>query len=116
MAHFRLPVPIILWAAKPPGSRDLTYFSRLTPSTSFSETEALPATAPTVVKEEEATTIGFSRRVEAARGNRTRGKDKAEGLEETEEEEEEEKGREEEKATVRAAEVAIGACSSRGKG
>lgn len=115
MAHFRLPVPIILWAAKPPGSRDLTYFSRLTPSTSSSETEALPATAPTVVKEEEAATIAFSRRVEAARENRTRGKDKAEGLEETEEEE---KGRVEEKATVRAAkeEVAIGACSSRGKG
>ncbi|KAD4385514.1 hypothetical protein E3N88_25682 [Mikania micrantha] len=28
MAHFRRPVPISVWAAKPPGSLDLTNFSR----------------------------------------------------------------------------------------
>lgn len=32
MAHFRLPVPIILCAANPPGSLDLTYFSNVNPS------------------------------------------------------------------------------------
>lgn len=28
MADFRRPVPIIVWAAKPPGSLDFTYFFR----------------------------------------------------------------------------------------
>lgn len=66
-----------------------------------------------MVMEEEAATIGFSRRAEAARGIRARGKDKLDGLEDTEVE----KDREEEKATVREErkEVAIGVCSSRGQ-
>lgn len=32
MAHFRLPVPIILCAANPPGSLDFTYLSNVNPS------------------------------------------------------------------------------------
>ena len=34
MAHFRRPVPKIVWAAKPPGSLDLTYFLRSVVSSS----------------------------------------------------------------------------------
>ncbi|KAK9165627.1 hypothetical protein Scep_000818 [Stephania cephalantha] len=40
MAHFLRPVPMIVWAANPPGSLDFTYFSRLAVSGSTGEATA----------------------------------------------------------------------------
>ena len=37
MAHFLRPVPMIVWAANPPGSLDFTYFFRSAVSTSWGE-------------------------------------------------------------------------------
>lgn len=45
IAHLRRPVPKIFCAAKPPGSRDLTYFSRSTVPISSAGASANPAAA-----------------------------------------------------------------------
>ncbi|RWW76193.1 hypothetical protein BHE74_00015726 [Ensete ventricosum] len=106
MAHFLRPVPINLWAANPPGSRDFTYFSRLTSSRSSAETVAPLETAAMGKEEvEEAIAVGeFHRRGEAVRGRRLQGEYKVLLLEETWEEKDRA-----EKATVReeSEEVAI---------
>ncbi|EHA8590090.1 hypothetical protein COCNU_scaffold014964G000010 [Cocos nucifera] len=111
IAHFRRPVPMIFWAAKPPGSLDFTYFSKLIPSRSaVVGANTPPATAATAVEEEEATIAegGFLRRGAALGLRQIRGRESVCGFEEIWEEKE----REEKEEVREEREIAIGALFS----